>query len=314
VAGLRGYGRVACAAAAAGAVTWISGGCGTRPEPAGHPGTASQVRPPRGGSPALARTVGRRMLAALPFPAGTRRTGPRKVPRRQQVTATPNLVDLSRFYVVPLRPAAAWAFFASHPPPGERKSAWAGPPRGGPEATFVADTLTAPPAGIDQESDLVVSMASGPHGRTLVRADAEVVWYPPRTAAEYIWPARYRAAAVSAWFTQAAGRGARTFTSRAIIARIARLFDGMRTVTPGPVYGCPPQPAGGFTIALRLARPGQPVLKITPGFCLGDMVSAGSRPQPMLQDFDSLKALALLRALLRPAAVRAGHRQRQERT
>ena len=305
MADLGRYRWAACAAVAAVSAAWALGGCGTEPHPrpagASSPVSARRAAGPAGGSTALARAVGRRLLAALPLPAGTRRTGPHRIPERAESIGTPNLADLSRFYVVPLRRAAAYRFFASHRPAGTKKTGWGTESGGGSGETFVSDSPAAPPAGIDPESELLVTMAAGPHGSTLVRADAEIVWYPPRTAAEYIWPASYRAVAIRARFTRPAARGARTFTSQAIIARLARLFDHMRTVTPGAIYGCPPVAPGEFTITFRPARPGQPALTVTPGFCTADMVTVGGRHQPALSDFDSTKALTLLRALLRPA-------------
>src|SRR5258708_18963877 len=51
---------------------------------------------------------------------------------------------------------------------------------------------------IDPSTTLLATLAAGPHGGTVVRADAEVVWYPPRTAAEYLDPMEYQSVTITA--------------------------------------------------------------------------------------------------------------------
>ncbi len=128
-----GRARVAAAAAAAVAAAALLGaalaGCGaarTRVSAAGQPrsaapGTAWRTRAepwPPGGSRALARSVGRRMLASLVLPPGTRHVSARPMPERADVVGSLSLVDRSAFFVVPMPMQAAAAFLDSHPPRG----------------------------------------------------------------------------------------------------------------------------------------------------------------------------------------------------
>jgi hypothetical protein len=55
------------------------------------------------------------------------------------------------------------------------------------DVSFLARSV---PAGI-ASAQLVLTIAPASSGGSLLRADAQVIWYPPRSAAEYIDPARY---------------------------------------------------------------------------------------------------------------------------
>jgi hypothetical protein len=48
------------------------------------------------------------------------------------------------------------------------------------------------PAGIEQAAVAVTVIPAG-GGGSLLRADAEVIWFPPRSAAEYLRPAAFQA-------------------------------------------------------------------------------------------------------------------------
>jgi len=59
-------------------------------------------------------------------------------------------------------------------------------------------------------------------GGSLLRADAQVTWFPPRTQAQHVDPARFRAVTVSATlFNSRRHTARRTFTAGAVIARLA---------------------------------------------------------------------------------------------
>ena len=72
---------------------------------------------PPGGSPALARKTGLAMLTRLAFPPGARPTSTRGLRAADQI-GSPDLVEVTRFYWVPLSEHAADGFFGSHLPAG----------------------------------------------------------------------------------------------------------------------------------------------------------------------------------------------------
>lgn len=121
-------------------------------------------------------------------------------------------------------------------------------------------------------------------GGSLLRADAQVIWYLTRSAAEYLNPADYRAVTVTAITVEAPKRHAvprrvtRQITSRQVIARLAGLLNGLPAAPMLPV-SCPP-----FTRTYRVgfeatprARPG---VVVTATGCLTDQIFAAGRAQP----------------------------------
>jgi hypothetical protein len=125
-------------------------------------------------------------------------------------------------------------------------------------------------------------------------------WYPPRSAAEYLPPAGYRAVTitVTATLVRAHTRPptiTRVFTSPPVIARLARLLDGLHATAPW-IGSCPaglPQ----FRIVFEPRHRG-PAQAVTPDGCYGELVSTGGLPQPALEDGNSIRLLALLGPLL----------------
>ncbi len=256
---------------------------------------------PPGGSPAVARKTGRAMLTRLALPPGARPTGTRALRAADQI-ASPDLVEVTRFYWVPLPEHAADEFFGSHLPAGMAPAGSGSGAAPGSASYFqsVTYTLRNAPAGIDGQSELLVTLRAGPRGGTVVRADAEVVWYPWRTAAEYLRPADYRSVTVSGSFGSLTGPGmtvrrSRTFTSRAVVARLAAVLDGLRADNPGTV-NCPMLLAS-YRLSFAPAEGGGPTV-VTPSSCLGDEVTVVGRPQPMLFDPNSQKILAVVGRLL----------------
>ena len=72
---------------------------------------------------------------------------------------------------------------------------------------------------------------------SLIRAEVQVVWYPPRSGTECIHPGWYRSVTVTVPMQSDARRDdtvARTFTSQAVIAQLAALLNRL----PGmPTHG-----------------------------------------------------------------------------
>src|SRR5215470_12033945 len=175
------------------ALAALAAGCGgaaapahvaIRSRPLAQPDTYRRPPWPPGGSAPLARSVGRRMLASLVLPPGSRRTAARQHTPPAEVIGSDNLVDLHRFFLLRMPVLTAATFVNRHTPRGFRPN---GPELGtttsqnGAVEWFVSFKLRSVPTGTADDTMLLVSFSDGPHGSTVARADAEVVWYPPRT-------------------------------------------------------------------------------------------------------------------------------------
>lgn len=286
----------------------LAAGCGT----AGHAGgqsakaggqarrttaaRTSSARVPGGGSPAQARAFGRRLLPTIELPGGSRRAGaqPRMLPA--EVPGSRNLVDVTRYAWVPFSLTAAQAYFEHHVPRGMKESGDGTVSNGSAVEYFVSYSITTPPAGVEDDSQVLVTLQTAARGGTEVRLDAQLIWYPPRSAAEYIDPTGYGAVTVQGSLP---GKHTvtRTFTSRSAVATLAGVFNRMHVQSPWS-GSCPGREPGTFLVQFR-ARPASPaIVTVTPDFCVGDLVTVRGKAQPELSDFDSSTALAVIRKLL----------------
>lgn len=258
--------------------------CGTRPAP-GLSDTAyrSPDGPPHG-SRAASLALGRNMLRHLRLPHGSRVVRPHPVPRylRQpaQGLAVSHRVDVKRFYSAPRSAHATYTYLRRHVPAGYRLgvSGTEGDPRGTVE-WFVGYSPKSLPGGVS-DADLIVGVVAGRHGGSVVRADGEVGWYPPRSAAEYLRPSAYRAVVITRT-TSSGRRTTRTVRSRAALARLAWLLNSRQAANGGPL-SCPPD-APAYRLVFR-PRAGHPRFVVAAFYCLTDSVTVAGRAQPVLWD------------------------------
>jgi len=157
---------------------------------------------PPAGSRAEATALAGRLLSLLELPAGARRLPATSLPPSLREPATEVAgasasLDLYRLFAVPQPLDALAGALAARVPAG--LSLGSTGQSSGPGEVTTREVGYAPrsvPAGI-YSAQLVVTMAPAASGGSLLRADAEVIWYPPRTAAEYIDPARYHVLTVT---------------------------------------------------------------------------------------------------------------------
>jgi hypothetical protein len=278
------YGAVTIAAVAylsgCGNVPVVSAGGGSaQPRSDSQPQPARRLATPPSGSRAMATAAARRLLGALILPAGSRQLGQRPLPGAlrepgESIGATA-LVDVYRLYRLPGSMAATAAFVQSHFPRGMTA---AGNSYGsGPDVVSAQPRRM--PTGIDA-LELVYTIASGPHGSSLLRADAQAVWYPPRSAVEYLVASWFRAVRISA-----AGVPGDQVTTRNPGA-IARLVSHLNSLHAHPplVLRCPALTAS-YQFAL-IPKGNQPAVTVTvtTSRCDADAVTVGGRPQPSLWD------------------------------
>ncbi len=257
---------------------------------------ASSAGVPGGGSPAQARALGRRLLATVVLPDDARRAGAHPPMQPAEVPGSVNLVDVSRYAWVPFSLNAAQAYFEHHVPRGMKESGDCRESNGTTFEECVSYSITAPPAGVENDSQMLVTMAIGARGGSEVRFDAQLIWYPPRSAAEYIDPAGYGAVTVHA---SVPGKHAatRTFTSRSAIATLAGVFNRMHVQSPWS-GSCPGRAPGTFLVQFRASPASPATVTVAPEFCVGDLVTVRGKAQPELSDFGSSKALAAITRLL----------------
>lgn len=131
-------------------------------------------------------------------------------------------------------------------------------------------------------------------GDTLIRADASVSWFPPRSAAEQLNAASFRSVTVTA--TEVIPRQrtvTRTFASPAVIGRLVALVNSL-PATPYPDVTAMSCAADATVYRLEFI----PGVVIYPGGCGGsDAITVNGKEQPRLWDPDTLTAA--VRQLLR---------------
>lgn len=299
-AGSRSRPGLVSAVMAAAAAAALLAGCGSstvsaeRPGASGSPAPAVRPSGPPGGSRAQALALARHLLALLVLPSGARHLqGP--VPRQLRQPGVGlgalTLADVHQFDALGLPPQTASRFFGAHVPSGMRFIS--NGQAGGPSGVMALDVGYAPrslPPGIYRaELDLTLVPAAG---GSLVRADAQVIWYLARSAAEYLTPADFAALTVRAVIlTPKHHAVTRQITSSKVIARLAGLLNGL-PAAPRLVMSCPAM-LTIYRVRFAAKASGGPGVAATSGSCFTDQVWVGGRAQPSLMDANGRLAAAV---------------------
>ena len=276
--------------------------CGTVAAPAAgphaHPADTTPVIPgPPGGSRAQAAALAGQVLARLQLPAGTRRLPPKPVPPSLREPALGTAIgdtsfDLPQFFVVPQPMGAVEAGLAAHAPAGmSQDGTGEGSGDNGPflEVSYLVQSV---PAGIASAEIVLTVVPAGPGG-SLLRADAQILWYPSRTATEHVDPGRYRVLTIDATiWGQQVYTVHKIVTSQAVIARLAQALN--RSPAQPPVTIACPSDSETYRLALSVSRRSRPVVVIsaTESGCGGSAVIVNGQPQPALDDQGAVGALA----------------------
>jgi hypothetical protein len=261
---------------------------------------------PVAGSRALAVASAQRLLGLLVLPAGSRRLPARPVPQSLSqpgvsIGGPGNFLDRDRLYRLPMTVAHAIAFLRAHEPRGTVNSGTGGGGTSdGVTITAIAFTKRRVSRGINQIV-LVETLTPGAAGSSLLRADAQVVWYPPRSAAEYLIAARLRSVRIT---LTSSDRTDSVQGGQRFIRPLAAVLDSMHA-TPPLRYPCPTQWLT-YKLAFAPAVPAQQAVIVTSESCGADQVSVGGRLQPELFDTGRLTALVTrLHRILRGAHVKS---------
>jgi hypothetical protein len=245
-----------------------------------------------------ARVYAQRLLAKLGLPAGARRTawpGPRnRLLKPMLPDWLHDVVNVQVLYQVGA-PGVAGQFLAGHVPAGmmagESGQGGAG---GGVYVDYIPRHL---PPGIASAylATVIIPASSG----ALLRADAQVVWYPPRSEAEYIHPGGYRSVTVTAPAVPGASPAdavTRTFTASAVIAKLASLLNHLPVLVP-TVMSCPVVAGAPLRLVFTPAASRWPRIVVTPSGCFADNMRVAGRGQPALDDHGNGTISAMLRLL-----------------
>jgi len=291
---------MAALATAAVAVTMVAG-CGT--SRAGEPGTAPAPRAAQGGpvagSARQAQRLAGELLSHLTLPAGARRVPWHPPPALQQTQialGVTHQADVRRLWQVPMSLHGLAGYLRAHRPAGLPFQGFGQVRSGGQiyseNTTFF---LRPVPAGI-QSAQLTLEIAPAGRNLSTLRADGEVIWYPPRSAAEYLVPTRFRAVTVPAGsFTRTPHTVRRTFTSPSVIARLARFLNSL-PATPGGLTGCPMVTAT-YAVTFRHSAGAHPYLTASVNGCGTVGIVVNGQTQPALADPAGLITRAVLAAL-----------------
>jgi hypothetical protein len=253
-------------------------------------GAVTATRAPVG-SRAAALMLARQMLARLVVPPGSHAAHPSPVPPPLSVSsagdALPYTVELHRFVLVREPAATVQSFLLAHVPAG---MSWAGDGLGSTNTVTVLSVDYRPrslASGLTN-ADLGTAAIPAADGDTLIRADASVSWFPPRSPAEQLNATSIRSVTVTATEVFPQSRTAtRTVTSPLVIGRLVALVDSLpATPYPDVAMSCAP---GGTAYRLDFT----PGVVIRTGGCGGsDAITVHGKEQPRLWDQGALIAAA----------------------
>jgi hypothetical protein len=256
-------------------------------------GAVTATRAPAG-SRAAALTLARQMLARLVVPAGSQAAHPSPVPPPLSVSSAggnlPHTVELHRFVLVHEPAAAVQSFLLAHVPAG---MSWAGDglAPGTTNTVTVLSVAYSPRSLASGLTNAQLGTAAMPSadGDTLIRADAGVTWFPPRSAAEQLTAASFRSVTVTATEMFPRPRTVtRTFTSPVVIGRLVALVNAL-PATPYPDVAAMSCAAGGTVYRLGFT----PGVVIDAGGCgASDAITVNGKEQPRLWDLGVLTAVA----------------------
>jgi hypothetical protein len=240
---------------------------------------------PVAGTEAEADAEARHLLAEVVLPGGARRLPQRPVPGAvsQPGQDLGTGIDLYQVFGLPMSMDAAQQFVRAHLPAGLTSSGTGWGSAGGmPEYDMLAADVAprAVPPGIDV-AQLVFTIAPDAGGGSLLRADAQIIIFPARSAAEYLDPRDIRSVTVS---TTGPDPVSRTVTSRPEIARLARVLDGEDAFPLGLVYSCPAELGPSYQLTFTPVSASRPTVVVDPANCMGDAVFADGVRQPGLVD------------------------------
>jgi len=270
-------------------------------------GPAAGVRvyqsPPSGTAGDQARAYALGLLAKLRLPAKARQVQWPAQLRRLPQPVLPywptDAVTAQALYQAGASMGSVYWFLTRHVPAGMQPR-WPGNVGNGTDR-YVFDVPAHLPREIAHANLEVVII---PHGSgSLMRAEVQVVWYPPRSAAEDIHPSRYRSVTVTVPKPSDASGDTvtRTFTSRAVITQLAALLNQLPGMLP-TAFNCPAMRVGArpppspYRLVFTPRSRQWPTIAAAPVGCFQGGIVVGKHKQPPL-DFSRDKIMPVMLSL-----------------
>jgi hypothetical protein len=247
--------------------------------------------------------LARRLLAKVALPPGTHRFRGGKLPAAlsgpAEKPSSDHLVDVHRVFAERRSMRRTIAFLNHHRPAG-----WSSEGTGeaytidhGKKIITEEDVSYAPKhtAPAFNEIQLLVEVVPGHHGHALTRVDAQVIWYPRRSAAEYLIAKHFRAVRIDEWVYGTHARHVkRTFRQRAIIDKLARVLNSL-PASSGGVWSCP-LITRTYQLTFKPVK-GKPGAVVQADGCAAYGISIAGHAQPALAESGKIEEIA--RNLLR---------------
>jgi hypothetical protein len=254
--------------------------------------TAAGSPAPPAGNRAEGDGLARQLLARLTLPPGTRQLAAAPAGLPPGNSPAPWAADLHREFLLPIPEAAAIPFQYAHAPSGLRPDGNGEITSYGPPEVQEYDwSQRILPRGI-ASAELAEALEPD-RGRTLVRFDAEVTWYPARPAADFLDPAKVSSVTVQVTqFGTQIRSFVRKISSQSEIGRMGRLFDSL-TGADG-WFSCLP----GTSYRLEITMTGGRHLKVYAAHCYVDVVTAAGQARFVLLDPGN-RLTALVATLIR---------------
>jgi hypothetical protein len=273
------------------AVALVAGGAACRSD--AHEGAATQRR-------AHAEQVAETVLRHVVVPSSARAYHdaiPASIASPLSRPSFPTLVDQSHIWIVPESPAVVVAFLQAQRTPDFVDSGGVATSGVGGHTTewgLSATALRSFGSDIDRVQ-LLQSVAAAPHG-SYVRADAIVVWLPPRDHDEHVSDAD-RVVTLSRQSPSAPVGKPKTrrlvVTDQKQVARLAAIFNALPTALGG-WSNCGLDQGVSYTIAFSTAATARPDVVVTAGVCVYSIDVHGHRATGVQTDALATAAAALL--------------------
>jgi hypothetical protein len=234
-------------------------------------------------SAAQAQALARDVLARAQLPPGARvrpGTPPAALSRAPSSMGGSPSASLHQLWTVTEPASAVLRFWAGHTPPGMAGNGSGSSGGGLAVEQFTGYELQRLPAGVNAATLTMSVLPAGPDA-TVIRADAQVIWYPPRSAAEQV-PATAHAVTITGTGMNNLRPVTKTFTSAALLRRLAGMLNGVHAAPRGEVYSCPAELVS-YRIAFAASATAAPFLVISDTGCLELSVTADGHAQPTLE-------------------------------
>ncbi len=239
------------------------------------------------------------LLALAPVPPGAQPASSSPVAETSgapQTPGTPDLVDQSTWWTAPGSTALVTAWVQAHVPPGAAMvGSGSTSTRGTVTSRYVVFAFAARQPVLTERALTAMVAPDGP-AQVALRADAQVVWDPARSAASLVEPAMVGSITVTRrpGFPMLAGPGTTvglpahdttvTTTNPALVHHIVTVLDGLPVDNSG-VHSCPAWSGLAFTMNL-VARDKTTLATVSgnQAQCGGLALTVGGKPQPSVDD------------------------------